>query len=140
MELTEKEFCEMARLFIEESGWGLTYNEEHAKRTFAAYQADDNTAFVITRKDNELIAGGIVTLDYMAHDEPFGYLVKFYVKPEHRNGKVSMELIRACNKWFDENGAVACFSAPMAKIKDKAAEMLMERSGYNKNIKMFYRG
>ena len=139
MELTEKEFCELAKAFVNESGWNLTYNEERAKQSFRNFQYDDNVAFVVTRKGDDVIAAAVVVLDYLAHDEPFGYILKFYIKPEYRNGRESTKLINTCNKWFDENGAVACFCSPFAKIDDKAAEKLMKLTGYNKEISMYYR-
>jgi GNAT superfamily N-acetyltransferase len=139
MELTEKEFCELAKAFVNESGWNLTYNEERAKQLYAGYVNDKNTVFMITRKEDEVIAGAVLVLDYMCNEEPFGFIAKFYVRPEYRNGKESAKLMRSCNEWFDSKGVVACFSSPFAKIDDAAARKLMERFGYNNKLQMLYR-
>ena len=132
MEITKEEFIELCHEFLDESGWNLTFQKEYAEHTYKFYTDDIASDFVVIRDDEgKVMAAAILSLDYFAHIEPFGYIVKFYVRKGERNGKVAIKLIELCNRWFDDRKTVACFVSPLAKIgTPEAAIRLLGKMGY----------
>lgn len=123
-------FCDMAKEFVQESGWPITYSKLWAEYSFQCMQNNKNIDIITIQKDNNTQAAAILCLDYMGHHQPFGYIVKFYIRKKHRDGKTAMKLMHKCNKWFDDKKVVASFCTPMAGIDDMAAIKLLERFGY----------
>ena len=130
-------FC---RMYISESDWGLTYDEDNAEMTYKQYMADPDSEIISIRKDNIMVAGAVVCVDRFAHKEPFGYLVKFYVLNPYRNGRISIALLNKCNDWFKEKGTVADFANAIGKIGNPdVAYRLLNKVGYNKKLRTLYR-
>ncbi len=131
--MVKDDFLLLAKEFTEESEWSLTYDENHASYTYDFYSVDRDCEMIgVYNRDNEVVGGAICALDYLSHKEPFGYLVKFYVRKEYRNGISGTKLIKLCNAWFDKHNVVATFVCPVAKVgAQDVAVKLLTKLGYN---------
>lgn len=138
--ITGDEFQEVVKTFMEEMEWPLVYNAALTTQTYANYLNDPDSEFIVERVDGKVAGIGIVTLDFFSHSQPFGYIVKFYVMPEHRGSIVAGKLMRRMTQWFDQRGTVADFATPLAKIGDNDKALnLLRKFGYTNEALQLYR-
>lgn len=139
-ELSEDEFCFIAKRFIEESGWDLTYNEDNTKNSYKAFVNNPNTHIIAIRRHGVVMGGAVVSIDNFAFLEAFGYILKFYVLKPFRDGIVSKHIMQRCNEWFENKKAKAVFIQPLARIgKSKAMLRLFKRAGYTQELITLYK-
>lgn len=138
--ITGDEFNDICKAFMDETEWPLVYNASLANTSYSNYLHDDDSEVIVERVDGEVAGVAIVTLDFFAHSQPFGYLVKFYVYPQHWGSAVSENLMRRVGQWFDKRGTVADFATPLAKIGDSDKALnLLRRFGYTNEAIQLYR-
>lgn len=122
----------LAKTFIEESNYNLTYSIENSLSYFGSVIEDENQEAIVAVNSNDKVVGGVIVAKVTEwHVESFGYLLKMYVHPDYRNTSAAAKLLKAACKWFDERNCVQCFATSTANIdRDKAFESLMSRYGF----------
>lgn len=120
---------EIARRFIAETDWPVTFDAEASQRRFAG-AIDSAHADVIVARGPDILAGAIVAVDRDFTAEWWGYLVKFYVLPEHRTPTVALPLLRFCDRWFHDRYCRLAFATATAGLVG-GFDILMRRLGYH---------
>ena len=126
--------CSLAKRFIAEADFGLTYSEDASRRTFwGAIQSDEIISLVW---ESEGALGGVV-LGLVESDfyfERIAYMLKFYVEKEFRGLGVSRELVKAFDIEAARKGAKRSFTSATAGMGERVEKLyvrLFEKHGYN---------
>lgn len=106
----------LSEAFIHESDWGLSFDRDHAWGRIWSHIHDDSTDYV-TAWDGDLLAGVChVGTDRDYTQETLGYVIKFYVMPEHRGTPVSRALMSAAMEWFEARDCRFVFATSTAGV------------------------
>lgn len=128
------QIANLARVFIEESSYNLTYSEENTTRTLYQFINHPNVAILAVLRENEVAGFSILSRDNEFHNEYFGYLIKFYVSPKHRGKGVGRELMQETVDWFDSTDCINSFATASANIgQDQLFRNLLKKFGYSQD-------
>lgn len=121
----------MGEVFCKESGWGWTYSEENALRSFYTAINHPEMDIVLCLKDDELYGACIVATENDFQIETVGDIAEFYVAPESRGSGAGRELLKAACEWFGERKCVNIFVKATANIGfDQAFINLFSKYGF----------
>lgn len=121
----------MGEVFCKESGWGWTYSEENAIRTFYTAIIHPEMDILLTENDGKIYGGCIVAIENDFQVETVGDILEFYVSPESRGSGAGRELLKAVCEWFDGHGCVNIFVKATANIGfDQAFINLFSKYGF----------
>lgn len=106
----------IAKAFTEESALPHGFDRGAANAALWRYLHAAATDVLLVTTHEVPAGGAIVAVDLDFTAQPLGYLVKFYVMPEHRGTTAGRRLIRACVDWFDARACVDCWATATAGI------------------------
>lgn len=122
---------EMGRVFCKESGWGWTYSEENAIRSFYTSITHPEMDIILCLEGDKLYGAAIVSTENDFQVETVGDIAEFYVSPESRGSGAGRELLKACCDWFEERKCVNIFVKATANIGlDQAFINLFSKYGF----------
>ena len=127
------QLCEIARAFIEESRYGWSYSPEVSCNTWQRYIDADDIAVLVADRRGELLGGAVVAHERDFTAQRIGYVIKFYILPEHRKTRAAFLIAAKMNEWFDHHLCWAAFATSTANIGPSETESytkLMQRSGF----------
>lgn len=122
----------MGQVFCKESGWGWTYSEENALKSFYTAIVHPDMDIILTENEGKFYGACIVSIENDFQVENVGDILEFYVSPESRGTGASRELLKAVCDWFDERKCVRVFVKATANIESqgKAFENLFSKYGF----------
>lgn len=121
----------MGEVFCKESGWGWTYSEENALKSFYTAIIHPEMDIVLCLKDDALYGACIVATENDFQVETVGDIAEFYVSPDSRGSGAGRELLKAVCEWFDEKKCVNIFVKATANIGfDQAFVNLFSKYGF----------
>ena len=122
---------DIAARFTAESALPYAFSRDAANRTFWHYVHADESEVLLVETVESLAGGAIVAADRDFTEQPFGYLIKFYVLPYHRRTRAARTLIRACVDWFDGRDCADAWATATAGIGEDAAFVaLLRKAGF----------
>jgi GNAT superfamily N-acetyltransferase len=118
--------------FINESFYQIEFDRERSSMVLMAYaESPAGEVIYMANDEGKPVAAVLVAAEADFMTEPFGYIVKFYVRPEARRSGVARELLGAATEWFKVQGTAANFATATAGIgKDKIFVNLFKKFGY----------
>lgn len=119
----------MAQEFIEESDWPVTFDAAATKLRLDGTVESDYAEVLVVRDGRKILGGAIVAIDRDFTNEWFGYLVKFYIRKDHRRADVALPLARFCVRWFDNRRCKLAFATATAGLAG-GFEIMMKRIGF----------
>ncbi len=120
---------EIAEEFIAESSWPVTFDPVATRMRMTGYIDSDLTEVIVVRRGGEILGGAIVAIDRDFTNEWWGYLIKFYVRKDHRRADVALPLARFCVRWFDNRRCKLAFATATAGLVG-GFEIMMKRIGF----------
>lgn len=124
---------DMARIFTEESGLPLTFNEEHARETLWASLHRPEMDFIVVVDQDLVVAGTIIVYEAGYYDEICAYVDKFFVHREFRGLAASDTLLQGVLTHAGERQAKLIFAtatAGMGASIEKLYVRLFRRHGF----------
>lgn len=125
---------DLARDYTNESGLPLTFNRDHARRTFwGLLHAPGMDLLVVDIGETVLGGFSVTAYDSDYYDEVFAYIDKFYVSVELRGTGVARALAKAIVLCLDRRGArlaLTSSAADMGARNDMLYENLFKRYGF----------
>lgn len=121
----------LGEIFCKESGWGWTYSEENATRTFYTSIIHPETDTLLIEEKGELLGAALVAVENDFQVETVGDIIEFYMSPKSRGTGASRELMQYMCDWFNGHKAVNVFVKSTANIGEgKAFENLFAKYGF----------
>lgn len=131
----------LGEVFCKESGWGWTYSEENATRTFYTTIVHPDMDTLLVMDGDKVLGACIVSVENDFTVETIGDVVEFYVSPDSRGTGAGRELMKFMCDWFDERKAINIFVKSTAHIGEgKAFENLFSKYGFNVFSHVLVRG
>ena len=135
------ELIEMAETFINESGYAIEYSEDNSRNIFGLYVQQPSYDILIGKDEGNLTGGVMVVASTEFQARPFGYVSKFFVKPEHRDARTSRALMSAMMEWFavfDVSHVFVTAIAGLSERDQRAFILLMKRAGFKEEGPVMY--
>ena len=121
----------LARIYMDESAYGYTFDVARSDRLIRAYLADEFHAVVVAEVEGNLAGIWIAAIIYEWMVEPLCYVSKFYTLPAYRGLGVGSALFGALTDWTDTNGVMDTFVASTANMdKSESFTALAEAHGF----------
>ena len=124
--------CSMARRFVAETEFPITYSEAHARRTLWTVI---HSAIALVWEGNETLGGAVIgQLEDDFTVEKLAYVSKFYIEKELRGLGVARELLSGFEAEVKRRGASLIYASATAGMGDRNELLyvrLFERQGYN---------
>lgn len=126
------ELIKLGEMFCKESGWGWTYSEENALRSFYTAMVHPEMEIIVSvNEDGNMVGVCMVSTENDFQVQTVGDIMEFYVSKDGRGTGVGRELLKYACDWFDERGCVNVFVKATANIGlDKAFINLFSKYGF----------
>ena len=122
---------ELARIFVKESRLPYEFDREAANRAFWRYLRDGATEVVVAEVGDDLAGAAILAVDMDFTARPLGYLVKYYVLPDHRRTMASRRLLETCMAWFEKHACTDVWATATAGVgEDHQFVALLGKVGF----------
>lgn len=134
------DLLDMAKAFVDESGWNWTFSEESTQEKFERH-IDSPLADVIGVFDNGRLVGAAMVVaaqDFVAEEACF--VAKFYILPAGRGTNAGRVLAQAIVEWADHMNCACIFATATAAVGgDRAFENLLRKAGFEAAGATMYR-
>ncbi len=124
---------ELGRQFFAEAGLTdfMEYDEESAAGTFFGLIDNPDGAVFVMEVDGQVVGGvgAILAPHYFNLQHKSGQELFWYVDPQHRGGRESLQMLKTVQSWAKDRGAETLVLARM-KTSPSAVGVLYERMGF----------
>lgn len=139
------QFVDMAKSMQQECEPDIPFVPEtllvHMFRCVNDCERKQTNAWIVLR-NNEQIGMGVATVSqYFFNPAPMSMLHYWYVKPEYRNTRAGIEILRAFEKWSRGLGVLRMhFGADRVDVKEAdAINRMIEKRGFVRYGAQFYK-
>jgi GNAT superfamily N-acetyltransferase len=122
----------MGREFYDASGYSdlVGFDRESLVRTFE--QLMQNGGLFVAEVNGEVVGmvGGMVYPFYFDADHLTGQEVFWWVMPEHRKGRIGLELLQALEEWAKARGAKSLSMVSLDRLNPEQVARMYSAAGY----------
>lgn len=120
---------ELGAQFINETSYGWTPSAENTRKTLESFiplSENSDMLAVLTNDASNCVA--ILEKESLFQVERIGYITKYYLKPDVRGTRLSLELWYACEDYFQDCAEI--FAADTSLIPDSAYKNFLIKRGF----------
>lgn len=125
---------DLARLFTNESGLPVTFNEDSARETLWACIHHPDVDLIVDSDDDVLLGATTVSYEASYTNEILAYVDKLFVHREFRGRGASDNLLRGIVKCCEDRGASLVFASATSGMGERVEKLyvrLFERHGFH---------
>jgi GNAT superfamily N-acetyltransferase len=116
-----------------ESGLQLPINRKNATQHIWNFLNSTFCQAILAVIDNKIVGVCLVSVSLEFHEQPFGYVSKFWVSPEARGSNASRKLMTWMLEWCDRRKCSHVFATATAELDGKNQQQfinLMKHGGF----------